>query len=311
MQSPDTLPDWAWDYLQRPLRGRLSDADYVPVAVMPGAAYLYRAEVWLPGGLSSPRRVLPERVVVKVLQRPAEEAQRANMEYDAHLLAMRLSPYVAPVRDWGYVDDRLRVRFLVLDYLPGGTLEGALRGHWALAARLSAIEYLFDVAEALHGAGIVHGDLKPGNIALASTTDLRQIRLIDFGLAQLLSPGAPPLPAPGTPGRRAPEQTGHARAAIGPATDVFALAYSVVGLLWGRGAARRLGEAVEEGRVPRRPPDPDDGLTGRLRVALGQEPSWPRLADVAQRMTAQRPEDRPSAAELRRAWRAVAGRWLT
>jgi serine/threonine protein kinase len=52
------------------------------------------------------------------------------------------------------------------------------------------IGILFEIAMALnqlHSAGIIHGDLKPGNILLSSHKDPAHIRLADFGFASLIS----------------------------------------------------------------------------------------------------------------------------
>ncbi len=299
-----------WAYLNHSLEGRMKALRYTPVAVMPGsAAFLYRADVYESAGLTAPPRLLPRQVVVKVLRQPGavEGGPRDEAEYACHRLAAQRSSCVARVSDWGFTD-HLRTRFLVLDLLAGGTLDSALRhSGWPLAARLVAFDRLLDTVRALHDATIVHGDLKLANIGLARPDDIRSIRVIDFGLAQMLAPNGLPLPAPGTPGMRAPEQTRAGAIAIGPATDVFALAYAAVGLLWGRGHAYRLGQDTEAGRPHFRPPMLNDGLRERLRVGLRLSPSMPRLLALVQHMIAPRPQDRPTAAEAQREFRAICG----
>lgn len=298
-------------YLNRTLEGRLFKARYTPVAVLPGsAAFLYRADVRTMASLTAPPHILSQQVVVKVLRQPgaAEGGPRDEAEYTCHTLAGPRSPYVATVRNWGYTDDRLRTRFLVLDLLAGGTLDSALRrSSWPLTARLVAFDRLLDALRSLHNATIVHGDLKLTNIGLARGRDIRSIRIIDFGLAQMMVPDTPLLPAPGTPGMRAPEQAGVVHSAIGPPTDVFALAYAAVALLWGRNYAYRLGSDVEAGRLHFRPPTLDKSVRERLRASLRLSPSMPRLLALVQGMLALRPEDRPTAAEIQRTFRAICG----
>ena len=301
-------------YLNCTLEGRMTEAHYTPVAALPGsAAFLYYANVRARAILTAPPRILPQQVVIKVLRQPgaAEGGLRDEVEYACHLLATHRSPYVAAVRDWGYTDDRLRTRFLALDLLAGGTLDNALRrSGWPLAARLVTFDRLLSAVRSLHNATIVHGDLKLTNIGLAQRNDIRSIRIIDFGLAQMITPNSPPLPAPGTPGMRAPEQAGVINSAISPATDIFALAYAAVALLWGRGQTYRLGRDVESGHFRFRPPVLDEGLRDWLRVGLRLSPSMPGLLALVQRMIAPRPEDRPTAAEAQRDFRAICGSFL-
>ncbi|WP_411071383.1 bifunctional serine/threonine-protein kinase/ABC transporter substrate-binding protein [Streptomyces sp. cmx-4-25] len=131
-------------------------------------------------------------------------------------------------------DPEAREPWLATEFVPGPSLAEAVALHGplpeptvrALGARLAAA--LADV----HAAGLVHRDVKPGNVLLA----LDGPRLIDFGIAR--SAGATALTATdamiGTPGFLAPEQ---ARAGgpdeVGPAADVFSLgcvlAYALTG----------------------------------------------------------------------------------
>ncbi|MFJ4870907.1 bifunctional serine/threonine-protein kinase/ABC transporter substrate-binding protein [Streptomyces sp. NPDC088757] len=131
-------------------------------------------------------------------------------------------------------DPEAREPWLATEFVPGPSLAEAVALHGALpeptvralGARLA------DALADVHAAGLVHRDVKPGNVLLA----LDGPRLIDFGIAR--SAGATALTATdamiGTPGFLAPEQ---ARAGgpdeVGPAADVFSLgcvlAYALTG----------------------------------------------------------------------------------
>ncbi|WP_432086938.1 bifunctional serine/threonine-protein kinase/ABC transporter substrate-binding protein [Streptomyces sp. bgisy095] len=131
-------------------------------------------------------------------------------------------------------DPEAREPWLATEFVPGPSLAEAVGLHGALpeptvralGARLAAA--LAD----MHAAGLVHRDVKPGNVLLA----LDGPRLIDFGIAR--SAGATALTATGamigTPGFLAPEQARVGTAAeVGPAADVFSLgcvlAYALTG----------------------------------------------------------------------------------
>ncbi|MFB7027721.1 MULTISPECIES: bifunctional serine/threonine-protein kinase/ABC transporter substrate-binding protein [unclassified Streptomyces] len=131
-------------------------------------------------------------------------------------------------------DPEAREPWLATEFVPGPSLAEAVALHGALpeptvralGARLAAA--LADV----HAAGLVHRDVKPGNVLLA----LDGPRLIDFGIAR--SAGATALTATdamiGTPGFLAPEQARVGAAdEVGPAADVFSLgcvlAYALTG----------------------------------------------------------------------------------
>ncbi|MFF4168630.1 bifunctional serine/threonine-protein kinase/ABC transporter substrate-binding protein [Streptomyces sp. NPDC001744] len=131
-------------------------------------------------------------------------------------------------------DPEAREPWLATEYVPGPSLAEAVALHGplpepavrALGARLA------DALAGVHAAGLVHRDVKPGNVLLA----LDGPRLIDFGIAR--TAGATALTATdamiGTPGFLAPEQARFLGAGeVGPASDVFSLgcvlAYALTG----------------------------------------------------------------------------------
>jgi serine/threonine protein kinase len=126
---------------------------------------------------------LDRDVAVKVLLRGAlaEPTARERFRREAHALSRLSHPGVATIFDFDTQDG---VDFLVMEYVPGGTLQSRLReGPLTLddVARIGA-----EIGEALedaHRRGILHRDLKPGNVVL---TAAGTPKILDFGLAGLL-----------------------------------------------------------------------------------------------------------------------------
>ena len=143
-------------------------------------------------------------VAVKVLRPDTTESMNARLRLAREVETMRRvrSPFVAEVLD---ADVTGEFPYIVTRYVPGPTLEAMVRSRGPLSG--SGLRLLaYGTAEALtaiHAAGVVHRDLKPGNVML---TDDRPV-VIDFGIAQ--SPDATRLTQDGlvmgTPGYLAPE----------------------------------------------------------------------------------------------------------
>lgn len=172
-------------------------------------------------------------VAVKVLKSgPAIIPQAAErFQQEARTLAKIESPYVVRVLDFGQADD---VLFLVMEYADGHDLSQLVKADGPMAPE-RATQVLRDVArglEAIHAGGVVHRDLKPGNVILdAQGTP----RIADFGLAKAVG-GSDVRTRDGmilgTPGFVAPEiLQGHPPS---PAADMYALGVLAHYLLLGR-----------------------------------------------------------------------------
>jgi WD40 repeat protein/tRNA A-37 threonylcarbamoyl transferase component Bud32 len=122
--------------------------------------------------------------------------------------------------------------WFTLEYLPGGSLAGRLRGQ-PLAPRDAAavVEKLALGVQEAHEHGIIHRDLKPANVLLEGKPDSAisscTPKVTDFGLARRLEisqDGLTPTGAiVGTPSYMAPEQAAGKGKEAGPAADVYAL----------------------------------------------------------------------------------------
>jgi len=164
-------------------------------------------------------------VAIKFIASP-DDAQRRDLLREAQLAARLEHPHIVPVYEVGETPD---ASYIVMKYVVGARIDEAPIG---LREKVAAIR---DVAAALHYAhanGVVHRDVKPGNI-LHETSSMSAY-LMDFGLARRLNlrSGIPSTTVlAGTPPYMAPEQArGHDEDVDGR-TDVYALGATLYTLL--------------------------------------------------------------------------------
>ncbi len=159
----------------------------------------------------------------KNVQRFLREAQSA---------AVLDHPFICPVYDYGQING---IRYLTLKYIAGRTLADVLAdGPMPLR---DAVKLCGQVAEALHAAhrsGVVHRDLKPGNIMLDETG---RPYVMDFGLARRDSADASLTRTGevfGTPAYMPPEQARGDSVRVGPRSDVYSLGAMLFQMITGR-----------------------------------------------------------------------------
>ncbi|QXE39479.1 ABC transporter substrate-binding protein [Streptomyces sp. GMY02] len=234
-------------------------------------------------------------VALKVIRAEyADDADfRVRFRREAEAAARLGGPWLVPVRD---AAPEAPEPWLATAFVPGPSLADAVRLHGPLPVRGVRVlgARLAEALTEVHSAGLVHRDVKPGNVLLA----LDGPRLIDFGIAR--SSGSTALTASGvvigSPGFLSPEQA-QSRADIGPPSDVFSLGcvlvYAATGARpFGTGSApavlfRTVHEAPDLAKVPL-------VLVELLTACLAKDPA-----------------DRPTADELRGALAPVDdGPWL-
>ncbi|MEI7772130.1 MAG: serine/threonine-protein kinase, partial [Chloroflexales bacterium] len=202
--------------------------------------------------------VLQRDVAVKILypQYGDDQSLAERFTREAVTAASLEHPNIVPVYDVGKHDG---MAYIAMKLLSGETLHDHLQRAGTLApARLCQI--LGPVADALdyaHSRGVIHRDIKPGNIFLSQTASgVPEVILTDFGIAKRLdAPGITTTGALiGTPDYMAPEQI--AGRPVDARTDVYALGMLAYRALTGRQAFEGNAQDVLTGHLYRQPPPP-------------------------------------------------------
>ena len=190
------------------------------------------------------------------------------------------------------------VPYMVLEWLEGYTLSEELRARRHRGERgrtlQEVIRLLDPVADAMafaHAQGVVHRDLNPSNIFVAHSQGSSKLKVLDFGVAKVISDHAlslgPRVATIGqirmfTPAYAAPEQFHDALGAIGPHTDVYSFAVLVVELLADRAPieGEHIGEYADRALDPGHRPTPramgvhvGDAVEAVLSRAVTVDPS--------------------------------------
>ena len=214
---------------------------------------------------------LDRPVAVKVLPGAvgpdALPAARRRWLREARAVSSIRHPNVVPLFDYGEENGWY---FLVLEYIPGGSLKKRLAEPLLPRVAAAQVEIIARAVEHIHSRGLLHLDLKPSNILLDCEEDAQWDRVIprisDFGLALVDAPDSleTSLAGPrGTPSYMAPEQAAGSPANMGPATDIYAMGAILFELLTGR------------------PPFQGTSTIETLDQVRGQEPVPPRRLNAA------------------------------
>lgn len=220
-----------------------------------------------------------QTVAVKIYPEGAAEQAGHQRLRETRVLAGLRHPGLVGMLDAGVDGER---PFLVMDFVDGVSLRQRLADGPLPADTVTRIGA--DVADALayvHANGVVHRDVKPGNVLLERNG---RARLTDFGIAKVVDASRVTATGVvvGTAAYMAPEQV--RGETVGPAVDIFALGMVLLECVTGRreyeGGPMEVALARLH-RPPRVPADVPEPLASTLRA-----------------MTARDPEQRPSAASV-------------
>jgi eukaryotic-like serine/threonine-protein kinase len=121
------------------------------------------------------------QVAIKVIshQFSADEEFRQRFRHEAEIIARLEHAAIVPIYDFGYEAEQ---SFIVMRYMPGGTLEQqSADGPMKLPAIAPILERVAAALDVAHAKGVIHRDIKPANIMF---DDRGQAFLSDFGIAK-------------------------------------------------------------------------------------------------------------------------------
>ena len=184
---------------------------------------------------------LNKRVAIKLMARDLASNREALARFrrEAEITSHLGHPHLVSVVDFGQAESG--EPYLVMEYLEGDDLDHRLRrvGRMPIEAVVHVVRQVASALNAAHDQGVVHRDLKPGNVFLVQIPGEPDfVKILDFGISkmkaartQLTSASA----VMGTPNYMAPEQATGMLEEIDHRTDQWALACIAWEMLLGRG----------------------------------------------------------------------------
>jgi serine/threonine-protein kinase len=258
-----------------------------------GVSSVYLAEHPVIGTKVAIKVIAPHIAAIAGMAERFVHEARASSELD--------SAHIPRYFDFGVLESGQP--YAVMEYLAGETLAARIEREHAMSIEATE-EVLRQVASAMarvHAAQLVHRDLKPDNLFLTTLNGELAVKILDFGIAKALAPGAAPAQTSlgmmlGTPYYCAPEQA--MGLAVEPTADIYALGATAYEMLTGSppfagDVAQVLGSKTTRDAPP---------LPGTFPAAV---------RETLARMLAREPADRPATmdavlAELDR-WQAPGG----
>ncbi|HUS33691.1 MAG TPA: serine/threonine-protein kinase [Kofleriaceae bacterium] len=227
-----------------------------------------------------------------------QDRSRERFEREAHVLARLQHNSIVHIVEYGSLDNGMP--FLAMEYIDGPTLERLVEdAPLPLPSALVVLSQLANAINYAHSCGVIHRDLKPSNV-LVRGGDVRQLKIIDFGLAHVINSDAPRLTDEkqmiGSVTYMAPEQVERIRE-VTTAVDIYGLGGIAYRLISGsppfkysapiRLMTARLSEEPEPlaARCPDIPAALDSLLTRCLAREPRQRPSGEELITELERLS--------------------------
>ena len=201
---------------------------------------LYRITAFLgAGGMGTVYRATDRRlnraVAIKLLYLPAQndvaDRQRQRFIREAQAQARIEHPHICKIYEVGEVEGQPYIAMQLIEGQPLATF-------YTVMSREQKVRLMQQVADAIHAAhrlGIIHRDVKPGNIMVEQRPDGSfWPYVMDFGLAREVDSGGPAGTIEGTPAFMSPEQARGELNRLDARTDVYGLGATLYALLAGR-----------------------------------------------------------------------------
>ena len=175
--------------------------------------------------------VLDRNVALKILrdQYAEDEGFVERFKREAQSVASLSHPNIVPIYDWGRSEDG--AYYMAMEYVPGGMLKDRIKRDGTLgpgAASGVALQ-IADALQAAHERGVVHRDIKPQNVLVTRTGD---VKVTDFGIARAASSAATATGIVlGSAGYMSPEQA--KGEPVGPRSDRYSLGVVLYEMLTG------------------------------------------------------------------------------
>ena len=158
----------------------------------------------------------------------ADRDARARFQQEARAAARLQHPNIVTIYEFGEQDDS---PYLIMEFLGGDDLEGLMRRDppLSLKHRLDIVAQLCDGLAFAHDQGVVHRDIKPGNVRVLEDGS---VKLLDFGLATVQRADAAAGTLAGSAGYASPEQLSLEH--VDGRADLFSVGVLAYELLTGR-----------------------------------------------------------------------------
>ena len=226
-------------------------------------------------------RIVAVKTISLVGQSPVEESEyRQRFVHEAQAAGRLSHPHIVTIFDFGE-DPEIHTPYIVMEYVAGPSLEQVMagRGRLPLKSTLRLVQELAEALDYAHGEGIVHRDIKPGNILM---TNDGHPKITDFGIAKLNHANLTQLgKALGTPAYMSPEQLNGVL--VDGRSDLFSLGVILYALLTGHRPFQGNSALTVSFKVVNRDPVPVSAFDSELPSELDY---------IVSRVIAKHPADR-------------------
>src|SRR5215217_1427315 len=224
--------------------------------------------------------VLERDVALKVLrsQYAGDEEFAERFRREARSAAGLSHPNIVQIYDRGETEDG--TSYIAMEYVPGGTLKEQIerRGPFGASETAAVGVQITDAIGAAHERGVIHRDIKPQNVLVTASGDLK---VTDFGIARAASAVTSSASSAifGTAGYISPEQA--LGEPVGPASDLYSLGVILYEMLTGElpfTADNSIAVCMKHVNEPPLPPkilNPDipDGMNALVLMLLAKHPT--------------------------------------